>query len=234
MIVYDGPSKIDGKPIICIATLSSANPKTGVMVQTWIMRADIEPHLAIKTGEDQSICGDCQHRPSNDGSCYVVTFQAPLSVYRAYHRGIYDYRTIDKFAGMPLRLGSYGDPLAVPLSAWQPLLDITNGRTGYTHQWNNRKVAFDTRWKSLVMASADNQEQALIAQATGWRTFRVTDETSPKVKGESVCPASKEAGHKMQCIDCLSCSGRTGSRSKGIVINAHGSRANKYHLIASA
>ena len=69
MIIYQGPSLIDGKPIIAIATLNSRNGKTGEMIQTWIMRSDIEPHKAIKTGEDSSVCGDCPHRPENDGSC---------------------------------------------------------------------------------------------------------------------------------------------------------------------
>ena len=125
MIIYDGPSLIDGQPIIAIATINSSNRKTGAMVQTWIMRKDIEPHHAIKTGADASVCGDCEHRPANNGSCYVLTFQAPLSIYRAFHRGSYDDRTIEQFAGVPLRLGSYGDPLAVPLEAWQALIDIT-------------------------------------------------------------------------------------------------------------
>ena len=85
MIIYKGPSLIDGSPIIAIATLNSSNSKTGAMVQTWIMRSDIEPHHAIKTGADISVCGDCPHRPANNGSCYVLTFQAPLSIYRAFH-----------------------------------------------------------------------------------------------------------------------------------------------------
>ena len=230
MIIYQGPSLIDGKPIIAIATLNSSNSKTGEMIQTWIMRSDIEPHKAIKTGEDSSVCGDCPHRPANDGSCYVLTFQAPLSVYRAFHRGSYDNRSIESFRGKPLRLGSYGDPLAVPLDAWQELIDISNGRTGYTHQW---KTNTNPEWKKLVMASVDNLEQAKQAKQAGWRYFRVTNETAPKTKGESICPASEEAGKKLSCADCLSCSGQTGRKSS-IVINAHGSRAKNYKLIAIA
>ena len=231
MIIYQGPSLIDGKPIIAIATLNSSNSKTGEMIQTWIMRSDIEPHKAIKTGEDSSVCGDCPHRPENDGSCYVLTFQAPLSVYRAFHRGSYDNRSIELFRGKPLRLGSYGDPLAVPLEAWNDLIEISEGRTGYTHQWANPD--FSPIWKELVMASVDNPEQAKRAQEDGWRYFRVTNETAPKTKGESICPASEEAGKKLACADCLSCSGQTGRKSS-IVINAHGSRAGNYKLIAIA
>lgn len=231
MIIYEGKSMIDGQPIIAIATINSSNSKTGAMVQTWIMRADIEPHHAIKTGADVSVCGDCPHKPSNNGSCYVLTFQAPLSIYRAYHRGSYADRKLDKFAGLPLRLGSYGDPLAVPIEAWKALIEITNGRTGYTHQWQSNN---NEAWKGLVMASVDNEVEAKQATANGWRYFRVTNDDAPKVKGETICPASEEAGKKLQCIDCLSCSGNDGRKSLGIVINAHGSRKSNYKLIAVA
>ena len=230
MIIYQGPSMLDGSPIIAIATLNSSNRKTGAMIQTWIMRSDIEPHLAIKTGADKSICGDCQHRPINNGSCYVLTFQAPLQVYRAFHRGSYDESNISKFEGLPVRLGSYGDPLAVPLSAWKPLLDITTGRTGYTHQWKDHRV---NDWKDIVMASVDSQSEAIEAAASGWRYFRVTNATQPKIKGETICPASEEAGHKLSCSDCLSCDGNN-RNSKGIVIQAHGSRKNNFKLIIAA
>ncbi len=104
IILYRGPSMIDGAPIVCIATgiegKASRNSKTGAMVQTWILREDIAPHKAIHTGADVSICGDCEHRGTltanihgktrNVGrSCYVTVFQAPLVVWKAYHRGIY-------------------------------------------------------------------------------------------------------------------------------------------------
>ena len=57
-IIYSGPSELDGAPIIVVATFASKNSKTGDMVQVWIMRADIAPHLAKHSGADSSICGD--------------------------------------------------------------------------------------------------------------------------------------------------------------------------------
>ena len=57
-ILYEGPSGIDGAPIVVIATgfaNSSANAKTGDMIQTWIIRSDIAPHHAVKSGDDASI-----------------------------------------------------------------------------------------------------------------------------------------------------------------------------------
>ena len=46
VVIYDGPSLIDGKPILCILTVlirKSKNPKTVNMLQTWIVRKDIHP-----------------------------------------------------------------------------------------------------------------------------------------------------------------------------------------------
>jgi hypothetical protein len=66
VIIYEGPSVIDGAPIVAIATgfkSPSSNDKTGTMIQVWILRADIAPHEAQKTGADESICGDCPMRP---------------------------------------------------------------------------------------------------------------------------------------------------------------------------
>ncbi len=98
-ILYDGASVYDGKPIVVIATNKTSNDKTGDMWQTWIMRSDIEPHTAVKTGDDYSVCGECPLRPLNykknglPKPCYVRVFQAPLSVYRKYKRN--GYKTIE-------------------------------------------------------------------------------------------------------------------------------------------
>ena len=60
-VIYKGASLIDGKPIVVIANISSVNAKTGNAIQTTILRDDIDPLLANKTGEDYSICGTCPH-----------------------------------------------------------------------------------------------------------------------------------------------------------------------------
>ena len=66
LIVYEGKSEIDGAPIVVILTAinGSMNPKTGHMVQSFILRADIDPITAAKAGHDVSICGQCEHRPA--------------------------------------------------------------------------------------------------------------------------------------------------------------------------
>jgi hypothetical protein len=57
VILYQGPSLLDGAPIVVIATglNASSNSKTGDMVQTHIIRADMLPMDAIYNGEDSVV-----------------------------------------------------------------------------------------------------------------------------------------------------------------------------------
>jgi len=61
-VLYEGPSMLDGAPIVVIATgfaERSGNAKTGSMIQTWILRADVPPHHAFSSEDGASVCGDC-------------------------------------------------------------------------------------------------------------------------------------------------------------------------------
>ena len=133
LVLYEGPSLLDGAPIVVIATglaNSSSNSKTGDIIQTWIIRSDIKPTDAVNTGDDASICGSCPHRGTVENgknvgrSCYVTVFQAPLNVYKTYHRGRYPLWNGDSevFSGRKVRLGAYGDPAAVPRKVWRDVL----------------------------------------------------------------------------------------------------------------
>ena len=231
VVLYEGPSRIDGKPIVAIACRiadASNNAKTGAMVQTFIMRRDIAPHEALKTGDDSSVCGDCPLRPINKGAtrCYVRVYQAPLSVWNAYHRGRYaipgvhfDVALLPQlFAGLSFRIGSYGDPAAIPASVWKIATRKVKNRTGYTHQWRKRIGA---GLKGLCMASADSESDVATATAKGWRTFRVRKHDAPTLATESICPASKEGGQRVQCDTCGLCKGAT-IAARNIVIADHG------------
>ena len=231
LIVYTGPSSIDGRPIVVILTglaSSSANEKTGGLVQSWILRADVEPHVALKTGDDASVCGQCIHRPllaqrTGDAPCYVRVGEAPLSVYRAFARGSYPRATsVDQVAkalsGRRLRIGSYGDPAAAPVALWQMLTSLSAGHVGYTHQWQS--VGFDhAAWAPLVMASADSADEARQAQSLGMRYFRVSIGVD-KAPMEVTCPASAEGGRKTTCNSCMLCGG-TSKAARSIVIADH-------------
>jgi hypothetical protein len=248
-VLWRGASLIDGAPLVVIAVglaNASSNRKTGAMVQTYILRADIDPVAAVRTRADVSICGQCPHRgdpgQARGRTCYVNIGQGPLGVWRAWKRGAYSAaivsnatNEIDTFAfaelghlgaGRLVRLGTYGDPAAVPTRVWSALTSAAVGHTGYTHQWR----ACDPMLKRLCMASADSVADAQEAQAAGWRTFRVAMPCdAPRESNEAVCPASAEAGKKLTCAQCLACAGANGRRGS-IVIQAHGGFAVMAHV----
>ena len=229
-IAYEGPSIIDGAPIVVIVNRidqDSENEKTGALVQTFIIRSDIAPTDALKTGDDASICGACVHRPllardNGAAPCYVNVGRSVRSVYDAYKRGRYtraDAATIAKaLAGKIVRLGTYGDPAAAPVQMWNQITRYAAGRRGYTHQWDS--VGFDVdSWALLVMASADTIDQAAKANLLGMRVFRVSQGIDVQ-PGEAMCPASAEAGRKSTCAKCTVCSG-TSIKARDIVIADH-------------
>jgi hypothetical protein len=232
VMIWQGESVIDGSPIaVFLSGLSrkSKNPKTGNMVQAWILRTDISPVEAIVTARDFAICGDCKHRGYIDAngilrgrSCYVSVKNAPLAVYRAWKRGVIPAASVASISpalvGRKVRFGAYGDPAAVPVSVWRDLAAVCAGHTGYTHQWRNAGL------QGLCMASADTPDEQAAARLMGYRVFRVKLEAEPLTAGEISCPASEEAGKRTSCESCGLCNGSKGAHDarKSIAINAHG------------
>lgn len=232
-VVYEGASLIDGAPIVVIATgfaNKTANAKTGDMIQTWIIRSDVKPNDAVKTGADVSVCGNCPHRPRNLGSCYVRVFQGPRAVYESYKKG--NYPVIPKhnleymFAGHRVRLGSYGDPAAVPYEILSLLVKYSLTHTGYTHQW--KENWFDKKTANVCMASVDNVEDFERAKKLAMRTFRVRSVNEPLLDKEVVCPASEEAGKIIDCATCGACKGSDTKQKSSIVIIAHGNTKKRF------
>ena len=235
VILYEGPSAIDGAPIVVIATrvdTASNNAKTGAMVQTFIIRADVHPFRALKSGQDESVCGDCPQRPFKGGKCYVDVAKSVASVYGAHERGRYarpgiDYDPAilpDLFAGMAFRLGTYGDPAAAPFQIWRAATLKAGKITGYSHQWRDpRFQAFSL----LCMASCETESDQLLASACGWRTFRAKKAAETRTTTEIGCPAAKENGARTNCAACGLCAGNTSKSPKDIVINLHGFRVGK-------
>ncbi len=228
-IIYEGPSALDAKPIVVIAIYSNRNRKTGGMLQTYILRSDIDPRVASKTGQDYSICGDCPLRgDANDDpnrviaknrACYVNIGQGPLITWRSYHRGIYpDAKNHDACAdlgrGRMVRLGTYGDPALIPDYVTASLLSECKGWTGYTHQKPRRA--------DILMQSADSLDEAEEHWAHGRRTFRTVDSVADIVAGKEIlCPASKEAGARTTCESCGLCAGNATNTTKSIAIPFH-------------
>jgi len=222
-VFYRGPSLIDGEPIVGVAIYSDRNGKTGRVLQTYIIRADMNPLEASKTGADVSICGTCPLRgtPTDDPArkqaagrrCYVNLGQGPLSVYRALERGRYpDVDPAAIGAGRMVRVGTYGDPAAIPGEVWDAMLSQATTWTAYTHQ---------KPWRpDIAMQSADTLSEAQAHWRAGRRTFRVlTSLADLDPTNEALCPASKEAGRRVQCAACKLCKGS--ARGKSIAIVEH-------------
>ena len=218
---------------MAIATFKTSNTKTGAVIQTWILRADRDPVQASKASLDGAVCGDCPHRHSLGGACYVTLFQAPLGVWRAWDRGNYTPSTkaqakLDalKLAGNPVRLGAYGDPAAVPTEVWCDLLDGAQAWTGYTHQWH-KPVAAPLR--TLCMASVDSELEAAQARALGWRTFRVVapGDPEPDNPAEIECLSDSRG---LTCAQCRLCNGARpdGKQPRSIWIDVHGARSRRF------
>ena len=222
-IIYKGPSLLDGQPIVVIATYSNRNTKTGRVVQTYRLRDGINPLEASKTGADFSICGSCpmrgevttdpQRKIAKGRKCYVNLGQGVLIVYKSYERGVYQEGSArDMGRGRFVRVGTYGDPAAVPSEVWDELLSECETWTAYTHQ---------KPWRpDIAMQSADSHTEAVTHWTAGRRTFRViADLGELDHKNEALCPASKEAGRRVQCTACKLCRGS--SKAKSIAIVEH-------------
>ena len=202
-------------------------------MQTYILVDGVDPRHANKSGADYSICGSCPFRGTAHNEperklakgrkCYVRIDQGPLNVYRAVQRGVYPFiRGHAAIAaigrGRMVRIGTYGDGAAVPSYIWDSLISEAAGHTAYSHQALMRTANFRP---DLYVRSIDSLEEAYEAWANGQRTFRVVNSVADIVKGKEIlCPASKEAGRRVQCTDCRLCGG-TRVQAKSIAIPAH-------------
>jgi len=238
-IIWQGPSEIDGAPIVVIATgivNGGNNSKTGPMTQIYILRSDVAPLHAVALGLDRSICGSCRHRGRpevvdgklklTERTCYVQLTHGPRMVFEALQKGRYatvlDRTAAALLAVRPVRFGAYGDPGAVPVEVWARVLKSVRTSNAYTHLWRERPDL-----ASFCMASCDTEEERLEAKALGFRTYRVRPAGAPLMKGEGHCPASDEMASEknplMQCARCMLCDGNRRSLKVDIAIEAHGS-----------
>lgn len=226
--LYDGPSQLTGDRIFVIATAQNQNRKIGQMLQLWIVPA-ISPIDAVRSGADAAVCGDCALRGDGHGrerACYVEWWRAVSNIWQSHTRA--GEMTPDAFAkqvaGLQLRIGAYGDPVAVPLNVWMPLLMSAGGWTAYTHQWRRPGTFRDfARW---CMASVDSEAQRLEARALGWRTFRVRSAgESLDLRSEVVCPHEVDAD--VHCAECSLCRGNRRA-AKSIVVTVHGTGVKWY------
>jgi hypothetical protein len=228
-IIYRGASLLDGKPIVAVAVTNSSNIKTGNMVQTYILVDNgLSPLINSQSLADVSICGDCSHRRGTGGACYVNLGQGPRAVADGINRGIYPDNiaaAATLSAGRMVRLGTYGDPAAVPAIIWQTLLLNAKGSTGYSHQWKTGRA---DHVMDFCMASADNEADRILALSKGFRTFRVRSSEEALMPGEFACPASEEAGKRLTCDTCGACNGGKDNKKASPAIIVHGTLKGRF------
>ena len=216
-IAYEGPSLIDGAQIAVIVTgvvRPSQNIKTGPMLQVWVLRQDVHPNEAVKTGQDESICGQCPLRGTGDGtlrSCYVRVDTGPSAVWRKYTSGGYSSPDPEQWGdwlkGRDVRLGAYGEPTAAPASVSYRLIEHARTWTGYTHRWAELSQAGKGEvWRNILMASVESDMQAQHAQRLGWRPFLALPDGQDTPEHAFLCPAERD-DNPLLCMTCGACAG---------------------------
>ena len=232
VVVWEGPSQLDGTPIMLVAhavTAPSENRKTGDMLQLSIMRADMDPISAWATGQDGAVCpGACDHRSKargGDGTCYVNKARLS-SAWRAARRAADAGRVgaaPELFRGARVRCGMEGDPAAVPLEVWTPILEAAQAHTGYTAAWRT----LPREWSRYFMASVGSPADYLRARSAGWSPFAASasaaDDRDYAAAGADVCRAERPTA-PMACVDCLGCNGSRSSATgrPGFHLPMHG------------
>lgn len=224
VIAWRGPSLFTGEPIQVVLTgieTPSSNEKTGPMVQASIIRADGHAGHDVGTERERAVCGTCPLRgPKKTRICYVAWGVWLVGQHSHRYPAVHEIEAAVMLAGKSLRLGSYGDPAAVPTEVWLTLLSRVRSWTGYTHAWRT----CDPRLRHLVMASVEDREGYLEANRRGWRTFRVKHASMDTYPSEIYCPSNK-----VQCIACRLCSGKS-TLAKNVAIDVHG-KAGEAHFL---
>ena len=219
-ILYRGMT--NGKSFVAIATLESRNVKTGNMVQIWFLLEHTSPIEGVKSGLDAlTICKDCIFASGN--GCYVEVGRAPTMVWKKFKACGYpelnpcDYSRV--FSGRKIRFGAYGNPTLLPLSIVKAIASVSNGWTGYFHDWKTNPLAKE--YAQYFMASTETESSYRLAKSLNYRVFHV----SPVQPADTLECLSETK--QMQCADCKLCSGLSKSRLPSIWINPHGSKKSK-------
>lgn len=218
---------VNGSPYVVIATLKTSNIKTGDMVQIWFLLENENPVHAVKNGTDAStICAGCPFASGN--GCYVNVGQAPQGIWKAFHRGSYpelfpgDYSPI--FGGRKIRFGAYGNPTLLPIAKVKAIASVSNGWTGYFHDWKTNPMARE--YAGFFMASTETEDSRRLADSLGYRSFHVS---SVKPKGALECLSDSKG---LTCAQCKLCAGLSKLGKPSIWINPHG--ATKARAIKAA
>ncbi len=215
--LWKGLSQYTDNPIEAFITLKSTNTKTGDIPQITILPMDVKPTDALKTGQDEDVCGNCPLRPklfnsdTHDKPCYVNCGFAPNAIARS--KTIIDFQTKSIFD--IIRIGAYGDSAAVEKKALLKMVSLAKKVLNYTHAWADKKFNY---LKAFSMASVHSLEEKLQANKLGFRTFRTVKYACSKLDpDEIVCPNFTRS---IICKACKLCIGNQ-IQAKNIVIPSH-------------
>jgi hypothetical protein len=124
----------------------------------------------------------------------------------------------ENIRGKFVRFGAYGEPVLLGHDTVKGIANLAANFTGYTHQWHIPKYEWS---KDYFMASVESEPLMDKANNKGFRTFRVRTKSAALLPArEAICPASKEGGRKVTCVNCALCKGAS-SKAKNIVIIKH-------------
>lgn len=213
-----------------IVTWKSSNAKTGNMAQIWILNRHVDPVTSVKTGLDATTnCKGCPFASGN--GCYVTVFQAPLNIWKSYHKGSYPFLALGAyktaFRDRFVRFGAYGNPSIIPLQKIEMITAHCKGWTGYFHDWHEMPEGLALEYGKYFMASTETEESRMAADKLGLRYFHV----SPNQPEDAIeCVADS---HGKQCVDCGLCDGNN-KNARSVWINPHGAKKNKAIAMALA
>ena len=216
----------NGEKVAIIATgitRKTNNQKTGNMIQIWILLANQNPIAALQSGLDaNTICQGCPF--ASGQGCYVNVGQAPLAIWKAYNKGKYpklrpaNYEKV--FSGRKVRFGAYGNPTLIPLAMVKAIASVSNGWTGYFHNWRELGQVKAKAYNAYFMASTESATSFDLANTQGLRVFHANTK-QPENTVECLSDS-----HGISCAECQLCQGWS-KRAKSVWINPHGSKVKK-------
>lgn len=230
-VMHEGPSLIGKGDVAAIATLNSANEKTGNMVQVWIVPKEGGTLAAVQKGDNSAACGSCPligtPEQTKDGVkirnrvCYVNLGRLDSTVLKAYNNGRYppyNRKLYERWLrGRDIRLGAYGDPVALPDSLIEYLASVGSGYTGYSHQLFSIERERADRLAQLLMVSCHTPSQHNEALRRGWRPFTVIANGQHVPENAVECPFYTRG---VQCDRCQLCQGAS-KKARPVFVRAH-------------
>jgi len=229
VLIYTGPSRYTGEPILAWITTKSKNSKTGDMFTLWI--------VADHGAKSKAACGDCAQR---DEACYAegtpsMGARSSLKAIRKGSPGTVDARNWtlaemrEAFGAVILRNAGWGDSAALP----QPLVVRLHAAAGEVRAYTHDASAVQRR----MMLSVESAAAWTAGKLAGVRMAAVVPSDCGQVggmpvpNGAVVCPAISTDG-RVGCDRCTLCSGDDRPTAPHVVFPAHGPRAKKADKLA--